>query len=125
MRKILKIQNQLRDKPFISIGTKGITSDTVYAWHADAACETEYKMIGKKLWKLGVPPKCFYWNNITSVVFFKLSNRNHTMEEKQTAEFIGFDYIEIINRVSFRFFDDERFILILDDEDKTVNIEYE
>lgn len=120
-----KIQNQLRDKPFISIRTREITKDTIYAWHSDAACGTEHNVIGKDLWRLGVPPKCFYWNNITSIVFFNKSQANKTIREQQTAEFLGFDNIEIITDISFRLFDNERFVLIFDEENKTVKIEYE
>lgn len=120
-----KIQNQYRDKPFISIRTEENSNDTIYAWHSDAACETEYNVIDKELWRLGVPPKCFYWNNITTVVFFQTSTVNNTDREEQTAELLGFDSMEILTSISFRLFDDQRFILIFNKGTKTVKIKYE
>ena len=120
-----KIQNQFWDKPFISIRTKTNPQDSIYAWHADVACGTEHKVISTELWRLGVPPKCFYWNNITYIVFFKKSEENRTLKEEQTAEFLGFENIEILASISFRLFDNERFIIIFDEENKTVKLEYE
>ncbi len=120
-----KIQNQFWDKPFISIRTKTNPQDSIYAWHADAACETEYKLISTELWRLGVPPKCFYWNNITFIVFFKKSEINKTLREKDTAEFLGFNNIEILASISFRLFDNDRFVIIFDEQNKTVKLEYE
>jgi hypothetical protein len=120
-----KIQNQFWDKPFISIRTKGSPQDSIYAWHADAACGTEHKVISTELWRLGVPPKCFYWNNITYIVFFKKSEINKTLQEEQTAEFLGFKNIEIMATISFRLFDNERFVIVFDEENKTGKLEYE
>jgi len=120
-----KIQNQVWDKPFISIRTKSSPQDSIYAWHADVACGTEHKVISTELWRLGVPPKCFYWNNITYIVFFKKSEGNRTLKEEQTSEFLGFKNIEILASISFRLFDNERFVIIFDEENKTVKLEYE
>ncbi len=120
-----KIQNQFMDKPFISIRTRKKPQDSIYAWHADAACRTEHNLISTDLWKLGVPPKCFYWNNITSIVFFKKSKINETIQEKHSGEFLGFDNIKILSNISFRLFDNERFVLIFDYENKAVKLEYE
>tara|TARA_B100000780_G_scaffold259592_1_gene210754 strand:+ start:1942 stop:2616 length:675 start_codon:yes stop_codon:yes gene_type:complete len=120
-----KIQNQFMDKPFISIKTEGNSNDTIYAWHADAACETEHHVLGKELWRLGVPPKCFYWNNITAVVFFKKSTINNTPQEEETAKLLGFDNIEILTSITFRLFDDQRFVLILNEDTQNVKIKYQ
>jgi hypothetical protein len=72
-----------------------------------------------------VPPKCVYWNNITYVVFFKKSEINRTLQEDQTAEFLGFKNIEIMATISFRLFDNERFVIVFDEENKTGKLEYE
>ena len=120
-----KIQNQFWDKPFISIRTKSSPEDSIYAWHADATCGTEHKVISTELWRLGVPPKGFYWNNITHIVFFKKSKVNRTLKEEQTAEFLGFKNIEILASISFRLFDNERFVIIFNEQNKTAKLEYE
>ncbi|NQX93210.1 MAG: hypothetical protein HRT74_14005 [Flavobacteriales bacterium] len=120
-----KIQNHFRDRPFISIRTLETPFDSIYAWHADAACGTEHSVISKELWQLGVLPKCFYWNNISYFTFFKKSERNETSQEEQLAEFLGFENIEILNSFSFRLFDDHRFVVVFDEKTGRVSLQYE
>ena len=120
-----KIQNQLIDKPFISIKTKNNPRDSIYAWHADAACETEYKLINSNLWLLGVPPKCYYWSNITTIQFFKTDNKMPSHKETDLEEFLGIKNIVELSSISFRLFDNERFIIIFDEKKLTTKLTYE
>jgi hypothetical protein len=120
-----KIQNQLMDKPFISIKTKNNPKDSIYAWHADAACMTEHKLITTKLWRLVGPPKCYYWNNITTILFFTTNNKLPAHEETDLEEFLSIKNIVELTSISFRLFDNERFVLIFDEKNKSVKLEYE
>lgn len=120
-----KIQNQLMDRPFISIRTLSDPKDSVYAWHADAACETEHKLINTKLWQLGVPPKCFYWNNITTIQFFKTDKTIPKHETTDLEEFLAIDNIVELTDISFRLFDNERFVITYDEKTNKCTLEYE
>jgi hypothetical protein len=120
-----KIQKQLMDKPYISIRTKPSPKDSVYAWHSDAACKTEYKLITDDLWRLGVPPKCFYWSNVTTIQFFKIDNSLPAHEVTDFEEFLGIKNIVELTSISFRLFDNERFVLIYDESINSVTLEYE
>lgn len=120
-----KIQKQLMDRPFISIRTKKTPNDSIYAWHADGACMTKNKIISTKLWKLGIPPKCFFWNNITIILFFKQNNNMDYHKKTDLEEFLGIDNIVKLKDISFRLFDNERFVLIYDEENNNIEIKYE
>ncbi|MCL2132050.1 MAG: hypothetical protein FWH36_06330 [Lentimicrobiaceae bacterium] len=120
-----KIHNQFLDKPFISIRTKKNPKDSIYAWHADAACETEHRLINSSLWRLGVPPKCFYWSNITTIQFFKTDNKMPNHEKSDLEEFLGINNIIELTSISFRLFDNERFIIIYDKKKSIAKIIYE
>jgi hypothetical protein len=120
-----KIQEQLLDKPFISIKTKSTTKDSIFAWHADAACNTKHNVINTNPWQLGVPPKCFYWSNITTIQFFKTDDKLPKHEDTHLEEFIGIKNIVELASISFRLFDNQRFLLIYDDIKNTVKLEYE
>lgn len=120
-----KIQNQLMDKPFISIRTKTKTKDSIYAWHADAACVTKHKVINTKLWRLGIPPKCYYWNNITTIQFFKKDDELPNHEDTFLEEFLGIKNIVELTSISFRLFDNERFVVIYDEKNNKASLEYE
>jgi len=120
-----KIQNQLMDKPFISIRTNGNHKDSIYAWHADAACMTEHKLINSTLWRLGIPPKCFYWNNITTIQFFTTDEKIAKHEETDLEDFLQIKNIVELSSISFRLFDNERFVITYDEKNKSVKLEYE
>lgn len=120
-----KIQNQLMDRPFISIKTKKSPKDSIYAWHADAACMTEHRTINKELWQMGVPPKCFYWNNITTIQFFKTDKTMLKHEKTSLEEFLSIDNIVELTDISFRLFDNERFVIIYDEKTNKCTLEYE
>lgn len=120
-----KIQNQLMDKPFISIRTLKNPKDSLYAWHADAACMTEHKLINSTLWRLGVPAKCFYWNNITTIQFYKTDYKMAKHEKTDLEEFLQTKNIVELTSISFRLFDNERFVITYDEKSNSVKIEYE
>lgn len=120
-----KIQNQLMDKPFISVRTKQNPNDSIYAWHADAACKTKHEIINTKLWQLGIPPKCFYWNNITTIMFFKQDDKLPKHEESDLEELLEIDNIVELTSLQFRLFDNQRFVVIFDEKNNTATLEYE
>jgi hypothetical protein len=120
-----RIQHLLMDKPFVSIRTKHTTQDSIYAWHADAACETQHKIINYKLWRLGVPPKCFYWNNITTIQFFITDKKMQSHDMTNLEEFLGIKNIIELNSISFRLFSNERFIVVFDKKNNNVTLDYE
>lgn len=120
-----KIHNQLMVKPFLSISTKQKTKDSIYAWHADAACNTEHKLISTKPWQLGIPPKCFYWSNITYLLFFKTNQQLPPHKKTDTEEFLGIDNIVVLKSIGFILFDEEKFMLTYDEKKNEVSITYE
>lgn len=120
-----KIQNQLMDKPFISIRTLKNPKESIYAWHADAACETEHKIIHVELWRLGVPQKCFYWSNITTIQFFKTDRTIPKHKTTDLEEFLSIDNIVELTDLSFRLFDDERFVIVYDEKNNKATLQYE
>lgn len=120
-----KIQNELMDQPFISIKTLNHPKDSIYAWHADAACETEHRIINKTLWKLGIPPKCFFWSNITYIQFFKTDHTIPKHKKTDLEEFLDIDNIVELTSISFRLFDDERFVIIYDEKKNQATLQYE
>jgi hypothetical protein len=119
---IEKIHTALMDKPFISIRTKVAPTDSIYAFHEDAACNGKYKRIDTTLWRPGVPPKCVYWTNVTTITFVAQKK-----EEVDTdlEEFLGLSSAARLCSVSFRLFDDERFLLIYDEHKNSVELTYE
>lgn len=120
-----KIQNQLMDRPFISIKTKKSPKDSIYAWHADGTCMTQHRIINQELWQMGVPPKCFYWNNITTIQFFRTDKTMPKHEKTDLEEFLSIDNIVELTDISFRLFDNERFVIIYDEKTNRCSLEYE
>lgn len=120
-----KIKNHFWDKPFISIKTKEKPKDSIFAWHTDAACFTEHKLISTDLWRLGIPPKCHYWTNITVISFIKQDNTRTNHQKTDLEEFLEKDNLTELAKIYFRLFDDQRFILIFDEENKSIEIKYE
>lgn len=120
-----KLQGQLMDQPFISIRTKKYTKNNIYAWHADYVCKTEHKIIRRKLWPLGVPPKGAYWKNITTIEFFKTDYSLPGHKATELEEYLGINNIVELSSISFRLFDDERFVIIFDENNNIVKLEYE
>ncbi len=120
-----KITRVLVDQPYISIRTKRKPQDSIYAWHADAACLTAHQTISKRLWRMGVPPKCYYWNNITYISFFETDDRLPSHEETDMEEFLGIANIVELTSIAFRLFDDQRFVIVYDRKRNAVRLTYE
>ncbi len=120
-----RIQNHLMDRPFLSIRTKHPPTDSLYAWHADASCITEYKMIDTATWQLGVPPKCFYWTNITYIRFFKQDERLASKEESHTGELLDIPNVVELSSIAIRLFDNERFVIVYNERTNQITLEYE
>lgn len=119
-----KIQNQLMDKPFISIRTVHPPKDSIFAWHADISCFSENRHVDTTLWELGVPIKCYFWNNITTIVFYKTDDNLPDHEETVMEEFLGKDNIVELKEITFRLFDNERYVMTFDEESNTIKLEY-
>ena len=120
-----KIKNQVLDKPFLSIRTKKPPKDSIYAWHSDAACLTEHKLISTELWRLGIPPKCFYWSNITPIQFFKTDSKSKLSRNKDVEELLDKKYIVELKTIYLRLFDNQKFILTFDEENTSIILAYE
>lgn len=120
-----KIQHHFMDQPYISIKTKRNPKDSIYAWHADAACMTEHKRINTSLWPLGIPPKCTYWNNITTIQFFKTDARLPHHAETEIEAFLQLKPIAELTSISFRLFDNERFVIIYNEKRNRIELDYE
>lgn len=120
-----KVKNTLLERPFISIKTLRNPKDSIYAWHADATCETECKLINTKLWPLGIPPKGNYWNNFTTIQFFKTETTIPKHEKTFLEEYLSKDNIIELTTIRFLLFDNERYLIIYDEKHNTVTIKYE
>lgn len=120
-----KIQNVFCDIPFITIKTLQNPKDSTFAWHADAACLTECKLINKEPWILGVPPKCYYWSNITTIQFFKTDNTIAKHVPTHLETFISISNIVELTNISFRLFDNQRFVIVYDCKKKIATLSYE
>lgn len=67
------MRHELLDRPYFIFKIKnGTRQDSIYAWYQDHACFPSFKLIDKTGWAYGVPQKCFYWNNISPLTFFKI-----------------------------------------------------
>ncbi len=120
-----KIRNYWMDKPYISIRTKDQPKDSIYAYHQDFTLQPELKLIGINLWRLGVPRKGHFWNNITTIQFFKTDPNLPPHKPTDFEEFLGMKNIVLLGSISFRLFDDQRFVIIYDETTNTVSLAYE
>lgn len=120
-----KIQNLFLDKPYLSVRTRKPPADSLYAWHADAACVTAHSLIDTSLWKLGIPPKCFYWNNITPILFFKTDALSQQKRNDDVAEFLDKKNVIELTTIYLRLFDNQKFILTFDEETRSVKLSYD
>ena len=122
---LAKIHRQFADKPFFSIRTKTTPRDSIYAWHDDPTIQPEYKLINTQLWCFGVPPKGFYWSNISTFTFFRTDQSLPVHEKTDMEEFLGMKNIVQLNSISLRLFDDQRFVLTYDENNNSVILAYE
>lgn len=121
-----RIQKLLMDRLYISIGLAIESREPIYGWYADLACFPVFKKLEVKNWAYGVPQKCFYWNNISSFIFFKSKVEYPENMEGQVEDiYPEEDDIEIIGEIQVRLFDNERFVMTFDPESGQVQLEYE
>jgi len=118
-----KIQETLIDKPYILIKTKK-TRNNLYVWIADVSCDNEYKEIKSGFCDLGVPKKCLYWSNVTTIMFFKTDKKLLKHDKTYLEEFLNLNNIVELASISYRLFDDERFIIYFDEKSNKAEIKY-
>lgn len=123
-----KIQNQLMDRPFVSLRLSQSTNDTIYGWYADYACMPKFKALTREKWEYGVPVKCFYWSNVSPFMFFK-SIEDYTKGLRNNGEiedeYPDYEKIEKLASINLRLFDNHRFILTYDIDTETILLEYD
>jgi len=120
-----RIQSHLMDKPFISIRTKKNPKDNIYAWQETFTCMPQYKLINSNLWSIDTSPRSFYWSNIMTIQFFKTDNKMPSHQETELETFLGIKNIVELSSISFRLFDDERFIITFDEKNMHTELTYE
>lgn len=121
---LLQTQLQLMDRPYLFIKTKRPPKDSLYAWHNDPACETSHHLIHTDPWPLGVPPKCYYWSNITYITFFKTDSKSTEERNNTLEEFLGLENVVELGHVGLRLFDDQKFLLTFDERKRAIRVGY-
>lgn len=119
-----KIQQQLMDKPFISVKAKKKPKCNLYIWTADAGCFPEYWSIDTTLLPLGTPRKCFFWSNITTFQVFTTDETLAQQESADLEELLGIEHFVKLSAVSLRLFDNESFVIIFDEKTNNISVEY-
>lgn len=76
------------------------------------------------LWQLGIPHKGNYWSNITKIQFFKINEKMAKQEDSYLEEFLEIKNIQVLSSVSFRFFDNESFVIIFNENNNSLTLEY-
>lgn len=120
-----KIQNQFMDKPTISINTRGIPNDSIYAWQVCFSRPPEYKSINSGIWRLGTPYKGVYWNNITMFQVFKVSPDSTKQDNRDLETFLQISNIEVLSSISLRLFDNASFLITFDEGNNNITLQYE
>ena len=123
-----KIKKQLMDRPSISMQVVNAQNDTIYGWYADYACMPTFKRLSNQEWRYGTPEKCYYWNNISTFIFFS-SEENYLKSADKNGVIADIypepEEIEVLGRITLRLFDDQSFVLTYDTESKQVSVKYE
>ena len=117
-----KIRALLRDRPFISIKTKHKTSQPLFAWQSDASCETLQDTISKKRWDMGVFQKCFFWNNISTIMIYSIHPDTNYHENAFVESLMQQQNVVALNWFSFRLFDDQHYLIIYNERKKTFKL---
>lgn len=121
-----KIQALLLDRPHISLQLTREPDRPVYGWYADMACFTRYKQLTTDKWEYGTPEKCFYWSNVSTFLFFESENAcPDGWNQQGECEEYPDESITVLGSVTYRLFDNERFILSYDPMLKKVSLAYE
>lgn len=120
-----EVQALLMDKPHISLQLTQASEQPVYGWYADMACFTRYKQLTTIKWEYGTPEKCFYWNNISTFLFFESGNAcPDGWNEQGECEAYPDEAITVLGSVTYRLFDNERVVISYDPVSKKISLAY-
>lgn len=122
-----RIQQLMLDNPFITFRLRhGHKKDSIYAWYEDYACFPSFKLLDKKGWKYGVPVKCFYWTNISPLVFFT-SPANYTLLANKDGFITDVypDEARELGNIYIRIFDDEYLTVIYAARSEKISVRLE
>ena len=132
-----KIQSYLSDRPSFTLKIiNGSANDSIYGWYIDYACFPQFKILDEKGWNYGVPVKCFYWNNISSFMFFTSSEEyKKYIYHDGIVEDIYPDFtfesetdksnIEMLGIITVRLFDNEKYVISYDVKTKGISLSYD
>lgn len=121
-----EMQALLLDRSQISLRLTQASERPVYGWYADRACFTRYKQLTTTKWEYGTPNKCFYWNNVSTFLFFESENAcPDELNQQGECEEYPDETITVLGSVTYRLFDNERFILSYDPLSKKVSLAYD
>lgn len=112
-----KIQQILLNFPNISLKLAKNSKDSIFTWHADMSCMSRLNLITTKKWNYGIPEKCFYWNNITTFIFYKNDVGYPEYEIGNTEDgFVEFpnDIVDVLTSITFRLFDNKNYLITYD-----------
>ncbi|MBX2947734.1 MAG: hypothetical protein KF704_00530 [Crocinitomicaceae bacterium] len=120
-----EVQALLMDKPHISLQLTQASEQPVYGWYADMACFTRYKQLTTTKWEYGTPEKCFYWNNVSTFLFFESENTcPDGWNEQGECEAYPDEAITVLGSVTYRLFDNERVVISYDPVSKKISLAY-
>lgn len=115
----------LQDSPEITLRIKNSNDhDTIYGMYIDQACFPTFSRMTKKGWNMGSPQKCFYWNNVSSFIFFT-STSNYGMSANKAGEIHDIYPSEkdtILQQVDLRIFDDEKVEITYDAKRDSIRV---
>ncbi|MBL0317235.1 MAG: hypothetical protein IPP69_16295 [Flavobacteriales bacterium] len=115
----------LQDRPEITLRIKNSNDqDTIYGMYIDQACFPTFSRMTKKGWNMGSPQKCFYWNNISSFIFFT-SASNYGLSANKAGEIQDIYPSEkdtILQQVDLRIFDDEKVEITYDAKRDSIRV---
>lgn len=117
---IEEIKSVLLDQPYLFINTINNFTDSIYAWNSDAACQPVFNKLDKEFWKMGQPPKCYYWSNINYILFFQKDTKYSSINDKDDdiESLLEIDGVHRLKYIAIRFFDNEHFEITFD---KSIN----
>jgi hypothetical protein len=127
-----KIQAVFLDRPFVTLKVvNGSVKDSVYGWYSDHACWPSFKLLDSIGWGYGAPVKCFYWNNISTFVFFTGTgpdtagrNEQGVVEDDFPEDYFATGYAKL-GDITVRLFDRRRYVITYDVASGRVELAYE
>lgn len=101
-------------------------SDSIYAWNNSAVCTPMVKLLDEKPWYMGKTEYCLYSSSIRSFQFFKIKNTDSNQLVSDISgnilEMFHQHMIEELGRLTFRFFDRDKYRIVFDYRDRTIKI---